>query len=200
VGAQARTARSDEAPAPRPLRLFVAVDLPGEARDAVAAAVEPWRRAIPEARWGDRAGWHVTLKFLGDTPAEQVADVADLIAVAAAGVTAFETRLDGLGAFPVRGPARVLWVGLDDRPERLSGLALAIDASLAPRFEPEQRPLHPHVTVARLHPARRLPLGFVGQVVAPVTFTVGRVCLYRSHLGAGPARYELLAAAPLGTG
>jgi len=27
---------------------------------------------------------------------------------------------------------------------------------------------------------------------------VERVVLYRSHLGAGPARYEILAAAPLG--
>ncbi len=200
MGSEARAGRSDEAPVPRPLRLFVAVDLPGEARDAVAAAVEPWRRAIPEARWGEREGWHVTLKFLGDTPPELVGEVTDLIAAAAAGVTAFQTRLDGLGSFPVRGPARVLWVGLDDRPGRLAGLAHAIDAALTPRFEPEQRPLHPHVTVARLHPARRLPDGFAEQVVEPVSFTVDRVHLYRSHLGGGPARYELLAAAPLAGG
>jgi 2'-5' RNA ligase len=187
-------------PAPRPFRLFVAVDLPADALDAIVAAIEPWRRTIEGARWGDPAGWHVTLKFLGATPPDQVAEVADQIASAAAEVGPFSTRLDGLGAFPVRGPARVLWAGLDDRPGRLAGLALAIDAALAPRYEIERRSLHPHVTVARLDPARRLPDAFTETAVRPVAVEVGRVCLYRSHLGGGPARYEVLASVPLGAG
>jgi 2'-5' RNA ligase len=183
----------------RPVRLFVAVDPPEHARDAVASAIAPWRGSIPEARWIDRTAWHVTLKFLGPTAPGLIGSVRDLIARAAAEVVPFEAGLGGLGAFPLRGPARVLWAGVDDRSGRLAGLALAVDAALAPLAEAERRPLHPHLTVARLHPARRVPEAFAATEVETVTFTVDRVCLYRSHLGGGPVRYERLAAAQLGT-
>ena len=190
----------ERSPSPRPLRLFVAVDPSEEARDAVADALAPWLDAIPGARWSARDGWHVTLKFLGATAEDQVDRVADLIVGAAADVTSFETRLGGLGAFPVRGPARVVWAGLDDRSGRLAGLALAIDGALAGSFPSERRPLHPHLTLARLDPARRLPDGFVATPVEPVAFAIDRARLYRSHLGGGPPRYELLATAPLSIG
>ena len=182
----------------RPVRLFVAVDPPEEARDAVEDAIAPWRGAFPEARWSGRDGWHVTLKFLGATPPGRVERVTELLRGTTADLSPFETRLDGLGAFPTQGPARVLWAGLDDRSGRLAGLGLAIDGALLGVFEPERRPPHPHLTVARLDPARALPRGFTATAVEPVAFHVERVCLYRSHLGGGPPRYELLATASLG--
>lgn len=198
--ARARADRPTEPTRERALRLFVAVDPPETAREAVDVAIAPWRRAIPEARWVGREGWHVTLKFLGATPPGKVERVTELLAAAAAELTPFATRLDGLGAFPVDRPARVLWAGIDDRAGRLAGLALAIDGVLLKFFESERRPLHPHLTVARLDPARRLPEGFGATTVEPVAFTVDRVCLYRSHTGGGSTRYELLSTAPLGTG
>ena len=39
---------------------------------AVAAAIEPWREAFPNVRWVPPANWHITLKFLGATPADRV--------------------------------------------------------------------------------------------------------------------------------
>ena len=61
-----RAARTDE-PA---MRLFIAVDVPRAVVLAVAAAIEPWREAFPNVRWVPPANWHVTLKFLGATPAD----------------------------------------------------------------------------------------------------------------------------------
>jgi RNA 2',3'-cyclic 3'-phosphodiesterase len=175
----------------------VAVEPPDAVRDAVEAALTPWRDAIPGARWSARERWHVTLKFLGATPPDLVDRTADAVAETAGQVTTFETRLTGLGAFPKRGPARVLWAGLDDRSGRLAGLALGVDAALADMFPPERRPLHPHLTVGRCDPAVRLPQGFVETPVAPASFTVDRVSLFRSHLGGGPPRYERLRRVPL---
>ncbi len=195
------TSRDGRAPAAQPpLRLFVAVDPSEDARDAVATAILPWRDAVAGARWMDRGAWHVTLKFLGATAPDLAGRVLDLITGAAAGLAPFEARLDGLGAFPVRGPARVLWAGIDDASGHLARLALAVDEALVRLADAERRPLRPHLTVARLHPAGRVPPGFTAAAVEPVAFTVDRVCLYRSHLGGGPARYELLGAALLGIG
>lgn len=178
----------------------MAVDPSEDARDAVASAIAPWRSAIPEARWIDPAAWHVTLKFLGATAPDLLERVRATLAGAVAEVMPFEARLDGLGTFPVRGRSSVLWAGIEDRSHRLAELARAVDTALTPLAVPERRPLHPHLTVARLRPAGRVPDAFASTEVEPVSFAVDRVCLYRSHLGGGTARYELLAAAPLGTG
>jgi 2'-5' RNA ligase len=58
-------------------------------------------------------------------------------------------------------------------------------------YEPEHRAFWPHVTVARVGRAER--------AAAPLTlpppsdpFVADEVVLYRSHLGRGPARYEVL--------
>ena len=63
VMARDRSAR----PEAKPLRLFVAIEVPDGAKDAVARAFAPWREAHPRARWTPRENQHVTLKFLGRT-------------------------------------------------------------------------------------------------------------------------------------
>ena len=54
-------------PEARSLRLFVAIEIPSEAKRAVEVAVAPWRPAFATARWVPTENWHVTVKFLGQT-------------------------------------------------------------------------------------------------------------------------------------
>jgi len=54
-------------PQARPLRLFVAIDIPEDVRVSVADQVAPLRERYPRARWVPMANQHVTLKFLGST-------------------------------------------------------------------------------------------------------------------------------------
>src|SRR5438093_1373098 len=54
-------------PEAKPLRLFVAVDVPEGVRDRVQDAVGPWRERLSRARWVPKQNQHVTLKFLGST-------------------------------------------------------------------------------------------------------------------------------------
>jgi 2'-5' RNA ligase len=141
---------------------------------------------------------HVTLRFLGAVGPELVDEVASAVGAAAASTGPIVTRLDGLGAFPAPGRARVLWAGLDDRAGRMAALALALDGALAPRFRPEARPFRPHLTVARCDPPARLPAAFTSTRLEPVAFEVARAVLFESvSRGAGPPRYEPLAAHPL---
>src|SRR5439155_569755 len=49
------------------LRLFVAVDLPAAVKAQLAETVTPFQGRIPDARWTNAGGWHVTLKFLWAT-------------------------------------------------------------------------------------------------------------------------------------
>ncbi len=94
------------------LRLFVAFEVPEAQKDSVQKAIASV--AVPGARWTSRESWHVTLKFLGATAEERLAEVTGVVEQAASTSQPARTSLQDLGAFPSFRRARVLWVGLDD--------------------------------------------------------------------------------------
>ena len=182
----------------RARRLFVALEVPPGVRTAVAAAFAPWRASLPGVRWVRPENFHITLRFLGPVRPELVEDAGSAVAVAAATIAPFVSKLDAVGAFPSPARARVLWAGLDDRPGRMAALALALDAALAPTFGHEARALRPHLTVGRCDPPAHLPATFEATPLDPVPFEVGRAALFESVAGGGgPPRYEPIAVHPL---
>jgi 2'-5' RNA ligase len=179
------------------LRLFVALDLPGEARAAlaafrdeeVAAAPDVWRPVRDEAL-------HVTLAFLGHRPAGDVAAVEAVL-----------TRCGGaapplvLGAPLLLPPrrARVLCAEVADEEGALAALQSCVSEGLAAAevYEPEARPFRAHATVARLRARARPPRSVSGSGPERVAFRGEAVTLYRSSLRRGGAEYEPLVRVPL---
>src|ERR671925_854621 len=195
-----RTAR----PEAKPDRLFVAIEIPEDAKTVVEEAFEPWREAFPRARWVPQENWHVTVKFLGRTWPRLRDWVPSRIGEAAGSIRPFEAAMRGVGSFPSRRRGRVLWAGLDDGGA-LSGVAAGVDAALADEFPAEARPFHAHLTVARSDPPIPLPDGFASTRLASPAWTVDALVLFRSHLRR-PApvyepidRFELGAEHPTGT-
>jgi 2'-5' RNA ligase len=180
-------------PEARPQRLFIAVEVPAEVREALAVAVAPMRSALSGARWVPSANQHLTLKFLGSTWPRLVPVVEEAVADVAARHGRFTVALQGLGAFPGEGRARVLWAGIRDPAGRLSALAADLDAALAGDFTPESRGYSPHLTLARLRPPSRVEAALAAAQVPDLAFEVGELVLFRSHLGRPAPRYEILA-------
>jgi 2'-5' RNA ligase len=179
----------------RPLRLFVAIEIPVVVRALVEDAVAPLRERHPRARWVPRGNQHVTLKFLGRTWPRLLGWVTEVVEAAARSAEPFETRVHALGAFPNERRARVLWGGLEDQAGRMRDLAAALDRALAREFAPEKRPFTPHLTVARFDP----PVAVGGLPdVSSDAFDVDRIALFRSHLRRPAPLYEPLARFPLG--
>jgi 2'-5' RNA ligase len=185
-------------PEAKPLRLFVAIEIPGDAKDAVEAAFAPWREAFPKARWVPRENLHVTLKFLGRTWPRLTDWVPERVQETVSGFEPFDTRLLGVGSFPSAKRGRAIWAGFDDGDQRLTELAGAIDAALDDEFEPEKRPFHPHLTVARSDPPLKLPSTYTGTGLESAEWEVDHVVLFRSHLRRPAPVYEPLARFPLG--
>ena len=182
---------------PRPLRLFVAVDVPDDVRDGLAAAVEPLRDLVPGARWTPPENWHMTLKFLGGVPPRLLDEVIAAVGDAAAEHTAFRARLAGLGAFPSPRRARIVWAGMEGRHGEFAALARSVDRALAHEFPAEERPFAAHLTLARLKEQASLPPELLAADVTSRPFRVGMIRLYRSHLQRPAARYENLRELPL---
>ncbi len=164
-------------------RAFVAVRPP----DAVLDAVDTLR--VDTGRPTTRAQWHITLQFLGNR-----ADI-DAVGAALAGieVRAATARLGGLGAFPSARRARVVWLGLARGGELFSALAAAVGERLAPLgHEPESRPYHAHLTLARLKASSdvREALEAAAAPVVGEPWLVDEVIVYESRLRRAGAEYE----------
>ena len=104
----------------------MAVQLPDTLREVLRASVAELRHdaALDAAwRWTDPEGWHITLAFLGATAPHAVPGIADRLARDLAGREGFSVTTGGIGAFPARGRARVLWYGIEDADRRLAELA-----------------------------------------------------------------------------
>lgn len=182
-------------PEAKPLRLFVAFEVPEAVRSDLARAVEPLRQRFPKARWAPVENQHVTVKFLGSTYPRLVEWVTSTVREIAASHEPFDTRVGGLGAFPNARRARVLWAGLDDPGSRSAAIAGSLDDALARHFKAEKRPFTPHLTVARFDPPVGIDPGEVAFESGP--FAVDRIVLFRSHLRRPAPVYEPVATFPL---
>lgn len=175
------------------LRLFVAVSVPELHRAWIAEQVSELARQWPETRWIPPDNQHITLKFLGSTPADRLEQVMSSCEQVAAGHRPGSLSLTQLGVFPSLTRARVLWIGLDDPAGLLTAVACALDERLTPLgFEAEKRAFSPHLTIARFRQATKVdelpPLK-----APPAPFAFAALDLWRSHLSSKGARYERLA-------
>jgi 2'-5' RNA ligase len=181
-------------------RLFVALELPGEVRDALVA----WRAPVlassgRELRPVAEDALHVTLCFLGQRPAIEVPAIS--AACAAADRDPVTDLVLAASLWLPRRRPHALTVAIADRSGRLAKLQTALAATLAAGgwFEDEERAFLPHVTVARVRRSADPRALARQELPAPpaLAFAGAAVTLYRSHLGQGGARYEALARVPL---
>lgn len=171
-------------------RLFVGIPFPPELRDRLQAHL---RAAFGERLPGRAiapASWHLTLRFLGDPPAARLSALTDELRRVDAGAP-FDLSLTGLGAFPRRARAAVLWIGVGDGEAQLRALAAKAEAAaVRAGFAAEARPYSPHLTLSRLNPPADLRRAIEAAPPFGGRMTVDGFVLFRSHLGAGPPHYE----------
>jgi RNA 2',3'-cyclic 3'-phosphodiesterase len=130
------------------VRLFVALSIPEAVRKALSAVQDELQSSMPEARWVRPENFHVTLKFIGHVPTEQLpAIIETLHAVRADGPV--RATFSGLGYSykPKRGG--VLWCTMQVS-DGLNTIAAELNHQLERLgFAPEARDFLPHLTLAR---------------------------------------------------
>jgi 2'-5' RNA ligase len=177
------------------VRLFVALDLPADVRDALAGWADA---AAPAAVRRVPAGnLHLTLAFLGSRSEDDAAAVGALLPGCARPLGPLQTA-DALWLAPRR--PSVLTVALR-AGDALAGLQADLVGALEPTigFVAQKRPFRPHVTVGRVPRGTRIDTHRPLEPPAPaLSFHPPSLTLYRSHTGRGGARYEPLAQVRLG--
>lgn len=129
------------------MRIFIALDIDDAIRERIVRFLEGTRGFAPEARWVRPESLHVTLKFIGEKPADGVEQIKQ--ALFAVHAEKIELNFRGYGFFPTPKAARVFWVGMESEPQ-LAALAKAVDDGVYTLGIPrEDHSFSPHLTLAR---------------------------------------------------
>lgn len=139
------------------LRLFTAIAIPPDVRNKIERAQGQLRRNTPPGliRWTKPEQFHVTLKFLGDVPSDQLPVVNEAVSTVCAGFPPLRLSARGIGFFPGSHKPRVLWAGAADETGKLGELHRRLDEALRP-FADADRPgkFTGHITLGRFKPGR----------------------------------------------
>jgi 2'-5' RNA ligase len=185
------------------VRAFLALPVLPPALEEGERLLDRLAGAVPGVRWVRGEGLHLTLHFFPSLDDAEAQKVADAVRQGIAETPRYAARIAGLGCFPRDGDERVLWIGMAEGAAETASLQARVDADLEPAgFPCEQRAFHPHVTLGRprerfSEPVRRAWKRFAASELP--RFEVAEVRLYRSHMGPGGSRYEVLKRLPLRT-
>jgi RNA 2',3'-cyclic 3'-phosphodiesterase len=185
------------------VRLFLAAEPSAAVRRVLTARIAEWRERLPRARWVAAGRLHLTFLFCGETPAGAVPELVSSLARELASSRAIAARLVGVGGFPLRGPVRVLWLGIEPEGPLAELADRARAAAAAAGVDCDPKPFRPHLTLARclpVWPARTRELLHELAPEAPLELVIDRLQLVESTLAPGGARHRTLANFELGSG
>lgn len=163
-------------------RLFTALTLPDDiitTLHQVQPAIRPGLRLIAPEQI------HLTLHFLGEYDLALATQALSTLKI-----SAFELTINSLGTFQGHRDT-ILWAGLAISTA-LTELHQTMSTRLAEvGYQPEQRPYHPHITLARCDArvSATVVNEFTNQRWEPVTFPVQEVVLFSSQLQPSGPKY-----------
>jgi 2'-5' RNA ligase len=184
------------------LRVFIAIPLPDPLRKELADVQYRLKSRVPHrsVRWVKTTGIHLTLKFLGDTPEDEIPVIQDALRVIARNAPSCTLTAEGLGCFPSPRRPRVLWVGVTEPTGCLKVIYQAVEEAITSLgYDRERHSFTPHLTLGRVR--RNTSQEAQAQISEAITgmrvgklmdFTADRVELIKSDLKPSGAEYTTL--------
>lgn len=185
------------------IRCFLALDLPDALRPQLALVQGELKRSNADVRWVQVGNIHLTLKFFGNVPDNEIDPITQAAREVAAGQAPFKLQVTQAGAFPGMKNPRVIWLGLGGDLIPLAQMYHRLEKAFAALGHlPEGRPFNPHLTLGRVKsPANRHRLAQALEKLAPLNwppFQVNEIILFKSTLTPKGSIYTPLQVMPLG--
>lgn len=173
-------------------RTFIA--LPARPENKLLTVMEELRHALSEERisWVQTENFHFTLRFLGDTPVDQVPVIAEAL-IKGIRARKFRLSLTPPDIFGSRKRPRVLFVGTEPSQE-LDEVHLQVETLLKNCGWPSpDQPFRPHLTLGRIRSLRDFRV-FAEAInryreTEPGTVQMDRLVYFRSVPGNGGPVY-----------
>ncbi|MDY0103365.1 MAG: RNA 2',3'-cyclic phosphodiesterase [Lentimicrobium sp.] len=101
-------------------------------------------------KWVDINNIHITLKFFGETPVEEIPAITDALKASVKEIKDFEIKLSRTGIFGSYYNPRVIWVGIEEN-EMLNKLSGNVVSNLeASGYLSDRQNFVPHLTLGRI--------------------------------------------------
>jgi 2'-5' RNA ligase len=182
----------------KPLRLFIAVDLPEDIKKTLSALGRELATTGADVAWVASGNCHLTIKFLGAVRSEKIIEIAGILNACFSGRERFNVTLHELGCFPTIASPKIVWAGLEDDKQILKGCALSVETRLSQcGFEKEKRGFQAHVTLGRIRSPRNKDaltkkIVETNQRFEKKQFLVDNVTLFESRLAPQGPTYSVV--------
>ncbi len=179
------------------MRLFLAIPLAESVAAELTRLTARLRPANANLRWASAESWHITLQFLGNASEEQCGCLIDRLANLRSAPVPVQ-----LGEPGIFERTSVFYAGVELTPQLITLQQRVLAATAPCGFEPETRPYHPHITLARMKAGRgghelRWLLASLHAQPKFSRFTAREFLLYESHLSSAGSQYEVRQRFPL---
>jgi 2'-5' RNA ligase len=172
------------------MRLFVAIELPQDVRQALAVWQNVLRESIrAKVSWTRPDNLHLTLKFIGEVDDDR--GCAIQLALANVKSPPIPLSITGLLRLPPRGPTRIIAALLRGQ---VATLFAQIESSLQScGIDRDARECRPHITLGRVRDRVRIsPEQVALPSASEMSFEAGDFVLVQSTLSPHGSRYEVL--------
>ncbi len=175
------------------MRIFTALSIPASGQELLYRQTDTLRKAFPRLKWVTMDSLHITLEFFGEVSPRRVREAAVALESAVFDTPSFRITVQGIGTFPERGPARVIYARIGEGQEKCKKLYRESAAAFRGIVSAQGGGYVPHITLARVRRgASRQPSGRKRTDLSG-GMLINRVVLFQSITEAHGARYVKIA-------
>lgn len=172
-------------------RLFLAVELPRFAREAIVEKRKTWRKQLEDdVKWIPPLNLRLVLRYLGEIEVSKSKQLCKKLETLAGGTKSFQLSVDSVGCSPSYTEATSLWLGFE-QPEELIALLKEIGTICGQlKLPADKKPFEPRIPLSRTSDPQHIPVlstkpEFKG-------FMVKSLALVESRMGPnGPSYHPL---------
>jgi len=188
------------------LRTFIAIEFPAKITQKIDNIISFLKAQTPAKaiKWVAAENLHLTLKFLGDFPEQDLESLTAIMDHELKPFSAFEITIEGMGMFPNNANPRVIWMGIS-HTDSLLMIHKQLDNALQNEgIKPDQRNFNAHLTIGRIR--RRTDPKVIHEIGKTLSaykvetlgqVTVNRIILMKSELTPQGPIYTPLHLVPL---
>ncbi len=131
------------------MRIFSAVKIENGVIKEITKLLEIINRHRDKIKVVPSKNLHLTLRFLGNINQEMCENFSNELSKSCSGLKPFSINIHGIGFFPSRRKARVIWVGIDENPVLRKIYIFTENAAEKIGLKPENK-FQGHITVGRI--------------------------------------------------
>ncbi len=173
------------------MRSFISIELPSDLKEILYNIQKQLNNKCAKIKWVAKKNLHLTLKFFSEIPEKKLEKVKEVLS----GIKfkPFKVSLDGLGFFPSRNYAKVIWIGLKN-PEKIINLQGEIELRLNDIYPKDER-FSAHLTLGRIKVIKDRDefLNLLNTVKVPgYEFEIKQIVLMKSTLTKDGPKYSVI--------